>query len=191
MRLDQVLPRTAGPGVAAEIAALRTPGRLLAAGVHQTQDGKQWQFRFVLNELDRSWVLDRSDGPVKHRRERYEHGVWHNVDGPIELPFERAVRGPIWMAMPERMVSWGRGHESFAPMLVQKIGRHSLLLTFEHEQDPAFRTTLVVDERDGIARRRLDGREATIITDVRPLSRDDDVPPPRFEPLTDWIRPEY
>jgi hypothetical protein len=117
--------------------------------------------------------------------------VLHNIDGATELPFERSVRDPVWMAMPELMVSWGRGHESFSPMLAQRIGTRSILLTFEHENDPAFRTTLVVDEQDGVARRRIDGRDATIITGIRAASAGETLPPPRFEPITDWIRPEY
>lgn len=44
-------------------------------------------------------------------------------------------------------------------MLVQRIGDHSLLVTFEHVEDAAFRNTLVVDERHGIARRRIAYRE--------------------------------
>lgn len=191
MRFDQILTRADGHELAVEVAALRTPRRMVAEGVHQRGDGSHWQFRFILDEPGRAWELERSDGAAKHRREHYADGVLHNVDGATELAFERAVREPVWMAMPERMVQWGRGHESFSPMLVQRIGTHSLLVTFEHENDPAFRTTLVVDETDGIARRHLEGTSGTIITSVSHLD-DSEVPPPAtFAPLSDWIRPEY
>lgn len=38
---------------------------------------------------------------------------------------------------------------------------------------------------------RMDGAEATIVTQVRPVSPDETLPRARFTPLTDWIRPSY
>lgn len=57
------------------------------------------------------------------------------------------------MAMPERLLWWGRGGEDFAPMRAQQVGRHSLVITSERNWDSAFRPTPVIDERHGIARR--------------------------------------
>lgn len=89
------------------------------------------------------------------------------------------------------MLRWGRGPESYHPVLVQHVGQHSILVTFEHREDPATRTTLVVDERDGIARRSLEDGEATIATSVHAVDPDEALPPVHFEPLTEWIRSDY
>lgn len=114
-------------------------------------------------------------------------------DGPIEVSFARSmVSSPVVrMALPNLMLRWGRGSESFHPILVQHIGEHSILVTFEHRGDPATRATLVIDERDGIARRLSEYGEDTIITSVRTAEPDEVLPRARFVQPTDWIRPQY
>lgn len=49
----------------------------------------------------------------------------------------------------------------------------------------------MVDERDGVARRSLEYGGATIVTAVRVAEPDEVLPRAHFEPLTDWIRPDY
>lgn len=189
MRFDEVLTRADGPAVAEELAALRRPGRHVIEGVHQASPREYWQFRLDIDEQQQRWTLDRSDQPTIS----YRDGVSDTPDGPVADTFEHSTvaGGVVRMAVPELMLRWGRGPESFHPVLVQHIGQHSILVTFEHREDPATRTTLVVDERDGIARRSLEYGEATIITGVRTVDADEVLPPAHFEPLTDWIRPSY
>ena len=100
-----------------------------------------------LDERDQSWMFDRQRDP---HRDRYAEGVLHSVDGPSEVSFARSgtVAPPVRLLTPELLPLWG-APASYSPMLVQRIKEHWLLFTFEHELDPAQRTTLVVDERDG------------------------------------------
>jgi hypothetical protein len=189
MRFDEVLTRPDGPAVAQELAALRRGGRTVIDGVHQESPREHWQFRLDIDEARQTWTLDRSDQPTVS----YRDGVLHDEDGRFEDSFQHStVAGTVVrMAVPELMLRWGRGPESFHPVLVQHVGQHSVLVTFEHRGDPAVRTTLVVDERDGVARRSLEYGAATIITGVRAAEPDEVLPPASFDPLTDWIRPDY
>ena len=187
MRLDQVLTRAEGLALAQELSMRRWRGPIEVWGVHQERGGGIWQFVFALDEASCSWSLQREGGSEQW----FENGVLHSVDGPIELPFERSLPPAICMAVPERMRWWGRERESFTPVLVQPVGEHSLLVTFEHVEDSAFRTTLVVDERDWIARRRIDFGEVTVITEVRRVVRWAKLPRPSFSPLTGPIATVY
>jgi hypothetical protein len=190
VRFDELLTRSDGPAIAEDLAALRRPARYVLEGIHQESRQKFWQFRVDIDEAAQTWTLVRQRAkPVSYRE-----GVLHEPDdGPIEVSFARSmVSSPVVrMAVPDLMLRWGRGPESFHPILIQHIGEHSILLTFEHGEDPAFRTTLVIDERDGIARRSYEHGEATIITSVRTAEPDEVLPRARFVPPTDWIRPQY
>ncbi|MBD8585965.1 hypothetical protein IFT90_15525 [Frigoribacterium sp. CFBP 8766] len=187
MRLDQVLTLTEGLALAQELANPRWRGPIEVRGVHQERGGSIWQFAFALDEASCSWSM-QSEGGFE---QWFEDGVLHGVDAPVEFSFERSLPSAISMAVPECMRWWGRERESFAPVLVQRIGEHSLLVTFEHVEDPAFRTTLVVDERDWIARRRIDFGEITVITEVRRVVRWAKLPRPSFSPLTGPIATVY
>ncbi|MFJ4073635.1 hypothetical protein [Curtobacterium sp. NPDC089991] len=190
MRFDELLTRPDGPAIAEELAALRRPARYVLEGIHQESRQKYWQFRVDIDEAAQTWTLVRQRAkPVSYR-----DGVLHDPDdGPDEISFARSmVSAPVVrMAVPDLMLRWGRGPESFHPILVEHIGEHSILVTFEHRGDPATRTTMVIDERDGIARRLSEYGEDTIITSVRTAEPDEVLPRARFVQPTDWIRPEY
>jgi hypothetical protein len=187
MRLDQVLRHAEGLALAKELAMPRWRGPIEVRGVHQERGGSIWQFAFTLGEATCSWSLQREGGSEQW----FEDGVLHSVDGPVEFPFERSLPPAISMAVHECLRWWGRARESFTPVLVQRVGDHLLLVTFEHVEDPAFRTTLVVDERDRIARRRIDFGEVTVITGVRRVMRWTRLPRPSFSPLTGPIAAAY
>ncbi|WNY34059.1 hypothetical protein Q9Q99_00075 [Curtobacterium flaccumfaciens] len=190
MRFDELLTRSDGPAIAEELATLRRPARYVLEGIHQESRQKYWQFRVDIDEPAQIWTLVRQRAkPVSYR-----HGVLHEPDdGPHGVSFARSMASSpvVRMAVPDLMLRWGRGPESFRPILVQHIGEHSILVTFEHRGDPAFRSTLVIDERDGIARRSYEYGEATIITNVRTAEPDEVLPRARFVEPTDWIRPQY
>ena len=192
VRFDELLTRSDGPAIAEELAALRRPARYVLEGIHQESRQKFWQFRVDIDEAAQTWTLDRSDGEHASFRE----GVLHDdvyPGGSIDASFDRSTTDAavVRMAVPDLMLRWGRGSESFHPILVQHIGEHSILVTFEHRGDPATRGTLVIDERDGIARRFSEYGEDTIITSVRTAEPDEVLPRARFVPPTDWIRPQY
>lgn len=187
MRLDQVLTRAEGLALAQELAMPRRRGAIEVRGAHQERGGSISQFAFALDEASCSWSMQREGGSEQW----FEDGVLHSVDGPAELSFERSLPPAICMAVPERMRWWGRDRESFTPVLVQRVGEHSLLVTFEHVDDPAFRTTLVVDERDRIARRRIDFGEVMVITEVCRVMRWTRLPRQSFSPLAGPIATAY
>ncbi|MFC4243606.1 hypothetical protein ACFOYW_09500 [Gryllotalpicola reticulitermitis] len=149
--------------------------------MEQDPMGRVRQFQMVLDELASAWVLDRQGGGD---RASYSDRVLRNVDGEIETEFRSSTASaqPVCMAMPELFPQWGPSERggSFFPMLVQRVGGHSILVTFQHEADPAYRTTMVVDERDGIARRRYGRSEAIIVTDVRVMEDEQTPGRPRF-----------
>lgn len=190
VRFDELLTRSDGHAIAEELAALRRPARYVLEGIHQESRQKFWQFRVDIDEPAQTWALVRQRAkPVSYR-----DGVLHDPDdGPDEISFARSmVSDPVVrMAVPDLMLRWGRGPESFHPILVQHIGEHSILVTFEHRENPATRATLVIDERDGIARRLSEYGEDTIITSVRTAEPDEVLPRARFVQPTDWIRPQY
>lgn len=112
-------------------------------------------------------------------------------DPPFQAEFGTGMFHEIQMLYPDRLLQWGRPRESFYPMLAQEIGTHSILLTFEHIEDPAFRATMVIDRRLGVIRKTSTLGDLCILTDVQidqPIARDKK---PVFEPITDWIRPDY
>lgn len=190
MRFEEVLRRTDGPAVANEIDALRAPGRYVLEGVHQLSPGEHWQFQLDIDDVAQTWTLESSSGLSSS----YRDGILQDEDGESERPFERSfAAGDVTkMALPTQLLWWGRASESLSPVLVQHVGTHSILVTFEHREDPAIRTTLVVDENDGIARRRIGrGEEGTIVTAVRSVDTEEVLPPAEFTPLTEWIRPSY
>ncbi len=192
MRLDTVLTQADVPTVRAEVAALRLPGRRLARGVTTRRDGRERpsQFQALVDERNKSWTFDQQG--YAHR-DRYEDGVLHTVDGSSEVSFARSgtVASPVRLLTPELLLLWG-SPASYAPVLVQRVRGHWLLFTFEHELDPAQRTTLVIDERDGVAYRSYGVDQVTVITELRILEDDESMPPrPRFPRLQEWPRLEY
>ena len=192
MRFDTVLAAAEVPTIRAEVAALRRPARRLARGVTVPRGGSAQprQFQVVVDERDESWTFDRQGD---RHRDQYAKGVLHSVDGPVEVSFARSgtVAPPVRLLTPELLLLWG-SPASFAPVLVQRIHGHWLLVTFEHERDPADRVTVVVDEQDGVAHRSYGTGEVTVLTEVRVMDDDEPAPPrPRFSRLQEWPALEY
>jgi hypothetical protein len=181
VRFGEVLGQADVLTLRAEVAALRLPERRLARGVstRHGQGERARQFQAVIDERRQSWTFDRQGDS---HRDRFADGVLHSPDGPVEVDFARsgAVAPPVRLLTPELLLLWGPP-ASYAPVSVQRDGEHQLLLTFEHERDRAQQVTLVVDERDGIARRFSDQDETTVITEVRVMGDGEPEPGrPRF-----------
>lgn len=192
VRFDTVLAETDAPTLRAEIAALRRPARRLARGVTLLRAGsvQPQQFQLVIDERDESWTFDRQGD---QHRDQYAEGVLHSVDGPVEVSFARSgtVAPPVRLLTPELLPVWG-SPASFAPILVQRIHGHWLLLTCEHERDPAARMTVVINERNGVAHRWYGTTEVTVLTEVRVMDDDEPAPPrPRFSRLSEWPAVDY
>jgi hypothetical protein len=192
VRFDTVLAETDAPTLRAEVAALRRPARRLARGVTLLRGGsaRPQQFQLVVDEREESWTFDRQGD---RHRDQYAAGVLHSVDGPVEVSFARSGTGapPVRLLTPELLPVWG-SPASFAPVLVQRIHGHWLLLTCEHERDPAARVTVVIDERNGVAHRWYGTTEVTVLTEVRAMDDDEPTPPrPRFSRLSEWPALDY
>jgi hypothetical protein len=187
VEFDTVFPRSAGPAVLAEVLRITSQTNIRAMGV--TQEGQRhFQFQVELDIPDREWQMVTSHGKVYSYRDGI---VSLTPDPPFEAEFGRGMLHPVRMLYPDRLLLWGRRSESFFPMLAQEIGTHSILLTFEHVEDPAFRATMVIDRRLGVIRKTAMLGDVTILTDVQigqPLTRATNI---AFEPITDWIRPDY
>lgn len=162
--------------------------RVVARGVTQGRTQIR-QFQIEMDEREQWWSLDFDGGHAwSYRDGQLSMGSDHPARA---VPFAESAIDPIRMLWPEKLTQWGRGRESFSPVLVQRIGTHSMLFTNEHVGDPAFRSTLVIDERTGLASKFAQLEGVTIITEVRPLSPSRETAPPTFSPLLDWIRMDY
>ncbi|MFJ6537236.1 hypothetical protein ACIQH5_13515 [Paenarthrobacter sp. NPDC091711] len=146
MKLDVVLSRTDSPSVLDGIVALRTYTSVRARGVSQS-GRNHYQFVAELDAKAEEWHLVDDQG-----RRSSAVGTWllQDREAPLEVVFPRGMPKAVQMLYPEALLMWGRRSESFYPMLVQEIGQRSLLITFEHIEDPAFRATAVINRSTGI-----------------------------------------
>lgn len=187
MRYDAVLSEAEAREVLDEVLAATTHDTVAGRGVFQ-QGSDHYQFAAELDVPGERWRMVTS----KNRTFSFEDGVitWP-VDPPTPAEFGRGMPLPLQLLHPVRLLLWGRGRESFRPMLVQRIGSFSTLITFEHRDDPAFRGTLVLDRQLGVIRKRSLLGDVIVYTDVvvdQPLTGLDDV---TFVPITDWIPPRF
>ena len=187
MNLNKVLGRTDSPSVLDEIVALSTHRSARAQGVRQSGQG-HYQFVAELDANAQEWHLIDDRG-----RRSSAAGTWLLQDGEasMEIAFPLGMPKPVQMLYPESLLMWGWRSESFYPMLLQEVGRRSLLITFEHVEDPAFRATAVVNRSTGIIEKLAVLGDITILTEVKTGVQLDPGIKPEFPPITDWIRCDY
>ncbi|WDH79061.1 hypothetical protein PTQ19_01060 [Microbacterium esteraromaticum] len=187
MLYDRVLDLADAEQMRSEIAALAAPRTLMVEGVSQGRLGIE-QFRFWVSEPAAAWEMVRDNGA----RWSYVEGVVDYGGGePRQLDFIASLPEQLKMLWPTELLLWGNRPTHFRPVLLQRIGQSSLLLTLEHGEDPAMRQTMVVDRFTGIATKRIEYDRGLILTSVVALG---ETPPnldATFEPVTDWIRSEY
>ncbi|MGZ0712647.1 hypothetical protein ACWPKO_30345 (plasmid) [Coraliomargarita sp. W4R53] len=187
MLLDRVLAPTDGAKLRSDIGALGMPRSLLVEGVTQDRGGIR-QFRFWVDEPGASWAAIFDNGA----RWSYSAGVVDYGNGNSHpSSFHNSISDPMKMLWPTEYLVWGERPTRFRPVLAQRVGRQSLLLTFEHGSDPAMRQTMVVDQNSGIATKRIEFDHATIITSTTALEDKKRTLESVFEPITDWIHPVY
>lgn len=187
MNLDTVLDRTDSPSVLDEIIPLRTDTSVRAKGVSQS-GRSHLQFVSQLDAKAQAWHLVDDEG-----RRSSAVGTWRLQEGEAstEFVFPRGMPKTVQMLYPQALLMWGRRGESFYPMLLQEIGRRSLLITFEHIEDPAFRATAVLNRSTGIMEKLAMLGDIIILTDIETDVQLDPEIKPDFLPITDWIRPNY
>ncbi|MFF2318305.1 hypothetical protein ACFVTE_18815 [Arthrobacter sp. NPDC058097] len=188
MKLDTVLDRSDSSSLLSEIVALRTHTSMRVKGISQFR-GSHYQFVAELDAGAEEWHMVTDQGQR-----------WSAVDGmlsvepdpPHAVEFPRGMPTEVRMLHPEALLMWGRGGESFYPMLIQEIGRRSLLITFEHVEDPAFRATAVINGTTGIIEKMAMLSDVTILTEVEFGTPLDPGRQLEFLPITtDWIQPNY
>jgi hypothetical protein len=187
MKFDTILSAAESPSVLSGIVALRKHTSARAKGVRQTESS-HYQFVAELDVKAEAWHMVNDRGQVPSAADGI---ITAEPDPPHTMAFPRGMPREIQMLHPEALLMWGSSSGSFYPMLVQEIGRKSLLSTFEHGNDPAFRATAVVNRTTGIIEKMAILGDLTILTEVEidvPLARESE---PEFVPITDWIRPNY
>ncbi|TFD88620.1 hypothetical protein E3T61_12405 [Cryobacterium lactosi] len=187
MEFDTILTPADSPSVLAEVVRLTTHRSVWARGVSQSAASLS-QFVAELDAGAEAWHLVTESGSARWFRDGIAVA---EPDPPIPMPFARSMPQQVQLLHPAALPMWGRGRESFFPMLAQRIGGHSILLTFEHVNDPAFRSTMVIDLAVGAVRKFASLGDVTVFTEVvtdRPLSARTDY---EFAPITDWIRMDY
>lgn len=163
MRLDSLLKPFEGVDVLAELVASAKPGLLRARGTRDIS-GARYQFIAEIDPAERRWAYSRDRGAGDNQE--FRNGVLSGLGAPITIEFERGMPDDLKLLYPAAMRQWGRPGEEFYPLLVQSVGRHSYLLTFEHLADAAFRSTAVFDRETGVFRKSLSIDGVLLITDL-------------------------
>ena len=187
MKFDTILTPAASPSVLAEVVRLTTHRSVWARGVSQSASSLS-QFVAEVDAVTEAWHLVTESGRERGFRDGIAVG---EPDPPTPSSFSRSMPQQVQLLHPVALPMWGRGRESFYPMLAQRIGGHSILLTFEHVNDPAFRATMVIDEAVGAVRKFARLGDVTILTEVvtdQPFTARSDY---EFAPINDWIRMDY
>ncbi|MFE5839588.1 hypothetical protein [Arthrobacter sp. NPDC056493] len=187
MNFDKVLGPTDSPSVLDEILAFRTHTSVRAKGVNQSGQSHH-QFVAELDARAQAWHLVDDQG-----RTSSAAGTWllQDREASMEVVFPRGMPRAVQMLYPEALLMWGRRGESYYPMLIQEIGQRSLLITFEHIEDPALRATAVVNRHTGVIEKLAVMGDIIILTEVETGVPLDPGIKPEFLPITDWIRPDY
>lgn len=162
MDLDQLLSRASGARVAEEVRALRRPGPIEIDGVSSSR-GTTSSFSALIDEDRELWSFT-----LNGVTSSFANGTLSDADGQRDsVTFARTIPQLVRLSAPDRLPIWGRGPESFHPILIQEVPEGSLLFTFEHREQPAFRTTLSVDRSDGVARVLVDQGITALVHSVR------------------------
>jgi hypothetical protein len=188
MKLNTVLDRSDSSSLLSEIVALRTHTAVRTKGVSQS-GASHYQFVAELDAEAEEWHMVTDQG---QRCSAVDGMLSVEPDPPHAVPFPRGMPTEVQMLHPEAFLMWGRRGESFYPMLIQEIGRRSLLITFEHVEDPAFRATAVINGTTGIIEKMAMLGDVTILTEVEFEAPLDPGRQLEFLPVTtDWIQPNY
>ena len=188
MIFDRVLTYDESRAVLDEIRPLLTADRFHARGLVQDSGGvTQWHVE--VDKPRRSWFMVSESGMT------YEvsDGVASLGSDPprtVDDPSEGAL-GPVALAFPERLLVWGQGANHYRPVLVQRVGSHSILITVEHGADPSMRATLVLDTDLGLITRVMNFISAGVLLVDVELGRSIERHVPRHYPELDVIYPEF
>lgn len=188
MLLDRVLSTTERREVLPWLRMLLTADRFHARGVVQTH-GTIQQWHIEVDRPAKQWFAADDRG---HAHE-FRDGVTFRRGEPVEHPTSvwGELVGPLPAVFPERLRWWGESDHDFRPMLIERVGMRSHLLTFEHGADPSMRSTMVVDTDLGLVTRvmHFDG-PYMLLLDVVPDRGVERITPESF-PELDVVYADY
>lgn len=152
MIFNRVLTREEARNVWSEVDSILQANQFHARAIVQSHDAMD-QWHIEVDKVNNEWFAISERGHVHE----YRGGVTYHRGDVVQRPTSVTdeLVGPLQMAFPGEMLIWGQTPSSFRPMLVEKVGKRSLLFTFEHQLDPSMRSTLVIDADLGLATRLM------------------------------------
>ena len=188
MLFDRVLQRDETPVVLSYVRSLLTAERFHGRALVQV-GGSVTQWHLEVDRPARTWFAVSEEGQTREftNSTLFDDGVampgdWRN-HGP--------THGPAVFAFPEFLHCWGQPRSAPWPMLMQRIGRKSVLVTFEHGADPSLRTTLVIDTELGLMTRSMGiAEEYRVLVDIE-LGRGIERLRPESYPELEVLEPDF
>jgi hypothetical protein len=189
---DRVLTRADAPAALAEVRRLVTTQRFHARALVQERN----VIRQCRIEVDlpagQWWTLTRRENG-QHRISEHRDGRTFHSGEPVdrELAIHQEAPSALEPVFFDHLLWWGQHERGFWPVLLRRIGTHSVLVTFEHGIDPSMLSTLVVDTRLGLVTRTVSfGAPYVMLLDIEP-----GLPVEHFVPET-WpelyfVHPDY
>lgn len=164
MIFNRVLTSEEARSVWNEVDSILNADQFHARAIVQSHDAiEQWHIE--VDKVNNEWFAISQRGHVYE----YRDGATYHRGDVLQRPtsLTDGLIGPLQLAFPGKMLIWGQTPGSFRPILVEKVGRRSLLLTFEHQLDPSMRSTLVIDTDLGITTRLMQFNSPyTVLLDV-------------------------
>lgn len=188
MIFDRVLSDEGSSEVLVQLRELLKAQRFHARGIVQSHDSiEQWHIEVDL--VAEQWFAvdeqghthEYSDGVTIHRGQPVEH----------ETDIWDALVGPLIAVFPQRLRWWGELVHDFRPVLAERVGKQSVLLTFEHGADPSMRSTLVADTQLGVVTRVMHFDSPYILLLDVELGRGIERNIPEVFPALEIIFPEF
>lgn len=150
MIFDRILSPHESSLVLSQVQALRTVDCFHARVLVQTHERiEQWHIE--VDHAAESWFAATENGDI----EEFRDGItFHRGEAVTRsTTISDALPTPVTPAFPEKLTWWGEHDHGFRPVMVEHIGKKSILLTFEHGADPSMRSTMVVDTEIGLVTR--------------------------------------
>ncbi|TFD53935.1 hypothetical protein E3T55_04375 [Cryobacterium frigoriphilum] len=164
---DRVLTATESAAVLDEILLLCTATGFHATGVAQNS-GQVTAHHIEVDLTAEEWFLYDPRSRASYRY--HDHTVTAPHDEfPTHSEFGEFVPDQaLRLAFPRKLFVWGRPGDDYRPILVQRLGHHSILITIENRDDAAARGTIIVNTELGLIEKMCRTTEAVLLTNVQP-----------------------
>ncbi|WP_461638859.1 hypothetical protein [Leucobacter sp. BZR 635] len=150
MIFDRRLSPDESSTVLAELQALRAVDRFHARALLQARDEiEQWHIE--VDYAAETWFAANGLGETDEFRGGTRRFRGEALTYPTTV--SDSLPSAVVPAFPERLSWWGGHSHGYRPIMIERIGKRSMLLTFEHGTDASMRCTMVVDRETGIVTR--------------------------------------